>query len=331
MFQSMRSRLIILFVSFILDLLFGDPRGLPHVVVFIGKLIKRTEDFLYGIFKPGDKAEEDRGLKLMLGFLLFVFVTGISVLITVLMLYASGRIHKYLEYAVSVLICFQLLAARSLFAESMKVYRALKDDDIQGARLAVSMIVGRDTDKLDRRGIIRAVVETVAENTSDGIVGPVFYMVIFGLPGMVFYKAVNTLDSMVGYRNERYIYFGRFSARMDDVMNFIPARLTGLIMVWAAGLTGHSVVESMRIFLRDRKNHSSPNSAHGEAAMAGALNISLGGDAWYFGKLVRKPVIGDGTREPGTEDIREACKIMLTTAVLAWLIALLVLLMPGTG
>lgn len=322
----MRSRLIILFAAFILDLVFGDPVGMPHVVVFIGRFIKWVEDLLYKTFNPQDREEEDGKLKLMLGVFLFLIVTGISVFTAVLILRFAGWINRYLEYGISILICYQLLAAKSLFTEAMKVYRALKNDDLEGARLAVSMIVGRDTDKLDLRGIIKAAVETVAENTSDGIVGPIFYMVILGLPGMIFYKTVNTLDSMVGYKNERYLYFGRFSARMDDVMNFIPARLTGLIMVWAAGLTGHSARESMRVFLRDRKNHSSPNSAHGEAAMAGALNLSLGGDAWYFGKLYKKPVIGDGIREPEPEDIREACRIMLTTAVLTWLIALVVLL-----
>lgn len=326
MLQRMINRLIILFAAFILDLVFGDPRGMPHVVVFIGKLIKRSEDLLIRVFKPSEGEEDDRGLKLILGFFLFITVTGTSVLVTVLILYLAGRVSRYLEYSLSVLLCFQLLAVRSLFTEAMKVYRALKEDDIGRARLAVSMIVGRDTDKLDEKGVIRAAVETVAENTSDGIIAPIFYMVIFGLPGMVFYKAVNTLDSMVGYKNERYLYLGRLSARMDDVMNFVPARLTGLIMVWASGLTGHDAGYAMRILIRDRKNHSSPNSAHGEAAMAGALKIRLGGDASYFGRLHKKPCIGDDTREPDKEDIREACRIMLTSAVLSWLIGMLVLL-----
>ena len=329
MLPSMRSRLTVLFAAFILDLIFGDPKGMPHVVVYIGKLIKYSEDLLTRLFKPAGGEEEDRGLKLMLGALLFFIVTGTGVLITVLILYAAGRIGRYPEYGISVFLCFQLLAVKSLFSEAMKVYRALKDNDIKGARLCVSMIVGRDTGKLDEKGIIRAAVETVAENTSDGIIAPIFYMVLFGLPGMVFYKAVNTLDSMVGYRNEKYMYLGRFSARMDDVMNFIPARLTGLIMVMAAGLTGHDAGSAMRIFLRDRKNHPSPNSAHGEAAMAGALKIRLGGEASYFGRVHKKPFIGDDTKEPVSEDIREACRIMLTTAVLGWLIGLLVLLFMG--
>ena len=325
----MRNRLIVLFAAFILDLIFGDPYGMPHVVVLTGKLIKQSENLLIRTFKPSEGEEKDRGIKLMLGVILFFIVTGTSVLMSVLILYLAGRISSCLEYGLSVFLCFQLLAVRSLFTETMKVYRALKDDDISGARLAVSMIVGRDTDKLDEKGIIRAAVETVAENTCDGVIAPIFYMVLFGLPGMVFCKAVNTLDSMVGYKNERYLYLGRFSARMDDLVNYIPARLTGLIMVWASGLTGHDVKNAMRIFLRDRKNHSSPNSAHGEAAMAGALKIRLGGDASYFGRLHKKPYIGDDTREPDREDIREACRIMLTCAVLSWLIGLLALLIWG--
>ena len=193
--------------------------------------------------------------------------------------------------------------------------------------MSVSMIVGRDTDKLDRAGIIRAAVETVAENTADGVVAPIFYMVLFGLPGMFLYKAVNTLDSMTGYKNERYMYLGRTSARMDDLLNLIPARIAGGIMIIAAGAAGFDTAGAMHIFLRDRKNHESPNSAHCEAAMAGALNIRLGGDAWYFGKLHKKPFIGDDDREPDTEDIRNANKIMLTTSVMVWLTGLLVLLL----
>jgi adenosylcobinamide-phosphate synthase len=207
----------------------------------------------------------------------------------------------------------------------MKVYRALKAGDEEGGRLAVSMIVGRDTGTLDRTGIIKAAIETVAENVSDGVIAPMFYMVIFGLPGMFFYKAVNTLDSMVGYKNERYLYLGRASARLDDLLNLIPSRLSGLFVVWASGLCGFSARDGMRIFLRDRKNHTSPNSAHCEAAMAGALGLQLGGDARYFGKLCKKKTIGDDLRSPEDTDIRNACKIMLTASFLAWLMSLLVL------
>ncbi len=326
MISGLKLRLIILLAAFVLDLIFGDPGGLPHLVVFTGKIIKRVEDILFGIFRPDEAEDKDRGLKYFMGIILFVSVTGLATGLPCLALYLSARINRYLYYALSAFICFQLLAARSLFTESMKVYRSLKNDDVQGARLAVSMIVGRDTDRLDKEGIIKAAVETVAENTSDGIVAPMFYMVLFGIPGMLFYKAVNTLDSMVGYKNERYLYLGRFSAKIDDILNLIPARLSGLIMVWASGLNGYDARDAMRIFLRDRKNHASPNSAHTEATMAGALGIMLGGDAWYFGKLYKKQTIGDDTRRPGTEDIRNACKIKLTTSVLMWLISLLALL-----
>ena len=326
MLSGLKLRTIILFAAFILDLIFGDPGGLPHLVVFMGRLIKGAEGILYKVFAPKEEEDRDKCKKYLMGIMLFAAVTVIGTAIPYLAVYLAGRINRYLCYALSVFICFQLLAARSLFTETMKVYRALKNDDTDSARLAVSMIVGRDTDRLDKEGIIKAAVETVAENTSDGIVAPMFYMMLFGLPGMLFYKAVNTLDSMVGYKNERYLYFGRFSARMDDILNFIPARLSGIIMVWASGLNGYDARKSMHVFLRDRKNHSSPNSAHTEAAMAGALEIMLGGDAYYFGNLYRKPTIGDDIRRPDTEDIRNACKIMLTTAVLVWLIFLLVLL-----
>ncbi|MCR4807421.1 MAG: adenosylcobinamide-phosphate synthase CbiB [Lachnospiraceae bacterium] len=321
--------MIVILAAFILDLIFGDPRGLPHLVVFTGRLISLAEDILWKIFKPGPGEEEDKGRKLLMGILLFIVVTGISVSLPVLIIYLAGRINRYFSLALSVFVCFQLLAVRSLFGETMKVYRALKEDDLEGARINVSMIVGRDTDKLDKEGIIKAAVETVAENTSDGVIAPLFYMTLFGIPGMLFYKAVNTLDSMVGYRNERYLYLGRFSARMDDILNLIPARISGLIMVWAAGLCGFDAGHAMRVFLRDRKNHKSPNSAHTEAAMAGALNIRLAGNAWYFGKLYEKPTIGDDGRSPETDDIRNACRIMLTTSVLALMVCLLALLIVG--
>ncbi len=329
MLSDVKIRAIILFVAFILDLLIGDPRSLPHPVVLMGKLIGSTEDILRRILSLGDGREEDKNRKIIAGILLFIIVTGISVLVPAFILIGAERVNRYLNYTLQVYFCAQLLAVKSLFSETMKVYRALAGNDIQGARLAVSMLVGRDTDKLDKEGIIRAAVETVAENTSDGIVAPIFYMVLLGLPGIFLYKAVNTLDSMVGYKNERYLYLGRCGARMDDIFNFIPARISGFIMVWVSGLCGHNAEESLRIFLRDRKNHSSPNSAHTEAAMAGALGISLGGDAWYFGRLYKKPVIGDNTRDCDPSDIRRACKIMLVTSVLFWLVSLLVLLIWG--
>ncbi|MCR5507966.1 MAG: adenosylcobinamide-phosphate synthase CbiB [Lachnospiraceae bacterium] len=326
MTDNLQVRMIILAAAFILDLILGDPKGIPHIVVFIGKLIKACEDLLWHEFKLSVEEDEDKRKKLACGFLLWIIVCGLSVSVPMLFVRIVWSMNEYAGIVLEVLICWQLLAVRSLFGESIRVYRALGAHDIKGARLAVSMIVGRDTDRLDEKGIIRAAVETVAESTSDGIAAPLFFMALLGLPGMLLYKACNTLDSMVGYKNERYIYFGRFCARMDDILNFIPARLTGFIMAVLAGAAGLDPKGAMRIFLRDRKNHSSPNSAHCEAAMAGALNVRLGGDAWYFGKRVSKKFIGDPEREVVTEDIRNANKLMLVTACFSWLSLLLVLL-----
>lgn len=327
MFAGVRLRAFILSAAFILDLIIGDPGWWPHPVVYIGKLIKAVEDGLFHMFSLGSGQEEDKGRKLFAGALLWLFTAAVSTAIPWLAVFILRRLNKWAGLALEILLCSQLLAARSLFAESMKVYRALKSGDREAARLAVSMIVGRDTDRLDEEGMIRATVETVAENTSDGVTAPIFWYVLFGLPGIFLYKAANTLDSMVGYRNERYLYFGRVSARIDDLLNFIPARITGFLMGFAAGAAGFDMRKSLRIFIRDRKNHASPNSAHTEAAMAGALGIRLGGDAWYFGRLYKKPVIGDDLRPPVAEDIRNANKIMLTTAVISWLIGVLAPLM----
>lgn len=326
MLSDVKSRIIILSAAFILDLIIGDPKGWPHPVVYIGKLIKAVEDGLIKVFSLNEEQEKDKGKKLFAGALMWLIVISISVSIPWAAVCLAGKLNRWAGLILKILLCSSLLAVRSLFSESMRVYHALKQGDTEVARLSVSMIVGRDTDKLDRAGIIRAAVETVAENTVDGVVAPILYMVFFGLPGMFLYKAANTLDSMTGYKNERYMYLGRASARIDDLLNLIPARIAGVFMSIAAGAAGFDTGSAMRIFLRDRKNHASPNSAHCEAAMAGALHIRLGGDAWYFGRLHKKPVIGDDDREPETEDIKNANKIMLTTSVMVWLTGLLVLL-----
>ena len=257
---------------------------------------------------------------------MWLTVVSLSVIVPILIVRIVYDMNKYAAVILEIFICYQLLAVRSLFTESMRVYGALRAGDIKAARLAVSMIVGRDTERLDEKGIARAAVETVAENTSDGIVAPMFYMAVFGLPGMLLYKACNTLDSMTGYRNERYMYFGRVSARFDDLLNLIPSRIAGFVMALVSGSAGFDTKSSLRIFLRDRNDHSSPNSAQCEAAMAGALNIQLGGDAWYFGKLHEKPTIGDPVREIETGDIKNANKLMLITSFVCWLLALLILL-----
>lgn len=326
MLSGVKARAIILSAAFILDLIIGDPKDWPHPVVYMGKLIKAVEDGLINVFALSEEQEKDRGRKYLAGAFLWLAVVSLSVIVPWCAVWLVRSINKWAGLAFEIFLCSQLIATRSLFAESMKVYRALKEGDTEAARLYLSMIVGRDTERLDNKGIIRAAVETVAENTSDGVAAPLFYMVLFGLPGMLLYKAANTLDSMVGYKNERYMYLGRVSARIDDLLNLIPARLSGFVMAFGAGAAGFDMRMSLRIFLRDRKNHTSPNSAHCEAAMAGALHIQLGGDAWYFGRLCKKPTIGDNDRAPVVEDIRNANKIMLATAVLLWLIGLLVLI-----
>ena len=228
-------------------------------------------------------------------------------------------------FIVESVMCYQILAVKSLRVESMKVYTALKQDGLPAARTAVSMIVGRDTAQLDEHGIVRAAVETVAENTSDGVIAPLFYMFFFGAAGGFIYKAVNTMDSMIGYKNDKYLYFGRFAAKLDDVLNFIPSRIGGVLMVLSAGIASlaekngekhYSMKNAWKIFLRDRKKHSSPNSAQTEAACAGALMVALSGDNYYFGKLVKKPQIGDAVRPLEAEDIKRSHVLLYISAFL---------------
>ena len=208
--------------------------------------------------------------------------------------------------------------------ESMKVHCALHQHDIEGARKAVSMIVGRDTQRLDAAGIAKAAVETVAENASDGVIAPMIFIAIGGVPLGFFYKAVNTMDSMVGYKNEKYLYFGRAAAKLDDVMNYVPSRISGLLMVASAALTGGDAKRAWHIFCRDRYNHASPNSAQTEAACAGALGLQLAGDAWYFGERYHKPTIGDAVREIEDADIIRANCLMYGAAVLCLVICVII-------
>lgn len=296
----------------VLDLLIGDPQGWWHPVRSIGWLISFLEKWLRKGFPKTEKGE------LVAGGILAVLVPAVSVFCAWLVLLAAGWIHPKLKIAVMAVMCGQLLAARSLRDESMKVCRALKNRDVEGARYAVSMIVGRDTKPLSEEGITKAAVETVAENASDGVIAPMMWMFLFGPLGGFFYKAVNTMDSMVGYKNERYLYFGRAAAKLDDVVNWIPARFCALCFVAAAWiLPGYDGKGAWKIWRRDRHCHKSPNSAQGESACAGALGLRLAGDAWYFGKLVKKPFIGEETRHAQAEDIVRVNRLMMTAAFLA--------------
>ncbi len=314
----MELSILVVGLGFLLDLLLGDPHWLYHPVRLVGHLITGLETVLRRIF-PGTESGE-----LAAGGCLLVLTAGITSASAWGLLFLAGLVHPYVRFALETVMCYQLLATKSLRDETMKVYTALRAGDVEGARRAVSMVVGRDTAVLDDIGITKAAVETVAENTSDGIIAPLLFMVIGGAPLGYFYKAVNTMDSMVGYKNERYLYFGRTAAKFDDVVNWFPARLSAVLMVCAGGLLGMDAGNAWRIYVRDRYNHSSPNSAHTEAVTAGALHIQLAGNAYYFGKLYEKPTLGDADRPVEYEDIRRAGRLLYGTAVLALLVFLAV-------
>ena len=303
-----------LIIGSILDFILGDPRGLWHPVQGIGWVISRLERILRRIFPSGKTGER------WAGGLLVILTLLISVGLPALLLLLLSFIHPLLSFLLSCIFCWQMLAAKSLRVESMKVKEALEQEGLEAGRRAVSMIVGRDTRDLTEEGVIKAAVETVAENTSDGVTAPLFYMILAGPLGGIAYKAVNTMDSMVGYKNETYQYFGTCAARLDDAANFIPARLSALFMIAAAFLARYDGKNAWRIFKRDRKKHKSPNAAHTEAVMAGALNVRLAGDAWYFGKLFKKPFIGDDIRTVERQDIARACRLEYATALLQLLV-----------
>ena len=311
-------------IGFTLDCLLGDPPNLPHPVRLVGKQI----DFEEGLVRKyvlsefdGDDTPEGWPFSLaqterLCGYALLFDVALLSPLVVWGLLKVCDKVHPALALGVESLVCYQLLAARSLRDESMKVHDALEAGPIEQARQAVSMIVGRDTDELDEAGVARAAVETVAENASDGVIAPMLYMAVGGAPAMMLYKAVNTLDSMVGYKNEKYANLGYASAKTDDVLNFVPARVAGALMCAAAGLVGYDAAGAWRVFKRDRLAHSSPNSAHTEAACAGALGVQLGGRNRYFGAYVDKPTIGDADHPVEVEDITRANRLMYATAAL---------------
>ena len=314
----------------ILDWLMGDPYWLFHPVRFMGNMISALEARLRRLFPEHLLLAGGVLAGFMCLFWTLIPVLGFLGIYRGLLSFGIQRHWIYIcLFVLESFFCGQLLAARSLQTESMKVCSALKEGDIEKARKAVSMIVGRDTAVLDRDGIARAAVETVAENTSDGVIAPFFFMAVFGPAGGFFYKAVNTLDSMVGYKNETYLLFGRAAAKMDDAVNWLPARLSGMLLTAAAWLLpGMDGKNAWRIFKRDRFNHASPNSAQGEAACAGALHLRLAGDAWYFGTLYKKPYIGDDDRPIRPDDIKGVCSLMFGAQglLMAGLVILLLLL-----
>lgn len=300
----------VLLPAILLDLILGDPHWMPHPVRWMGAMIAGLENMLRDLL-PKTPGGERLG-----GILMALLVGGAFCGGSALLLWGLALISPWLAWGVEVWLTYQLLAARALERESMAVYPCLIGGDLPAARTAVSRIVGRDTQSLDEAGVAKAAVETVAENTCDGVVAPLIFLWLGGLPLGMLYKAVSTMDSMVGYRNARYQFFGWAGARLDDLFNLIPARLAGLSMCLAAAvLPGYSGRGALRVFLRDRKQHKSPNSAHTEAACAGALGIQLAGDASYGGKLVKKPTLGDQLRPVEPQDIPRACRLMYADAL----------------
>lgn len=301
-------------IGFCMDCLFGDPERLWHPICGIGKLISVLERRLRQLFPRSPRGE------IIGGGVMWILTTAVSVLIPAGILYGCSLLHPLLSFAVQCVFCWQIFAAKSLAQASTRVYNALKQGNLSQARQYVSWIVGRDTAHLNEEQITKAAVETVAENTSDGVIAPLFYMVIGGAPLAFVYKAVNTMDSMTGYKNDTYYYFGCIPAKLDDLFNWIPARLTGLLFVLCAQLTGLSGRGAWRIYCRDRRNHSSPNAAHPESACAGALGVQLAGNAFYFGTLYEKPTIGDAQRPIEPEDILRANRLMRSSAVIGVLV-----------
>ena len=313
--------------GFVLDLLIGDPHFIPHPVRLIGSLISFCDKRLNCDAGYNISEKKLNLIKYKRGMLLVFTVIFATFAISVIIIVAAYSINLYAGVIAEAVMTWQILATKCLRVESMRVYDALRTDGVDAGRRAVSMIVGRDTSVLDVAGVTRAAVETIAENTSDGVIAPMLYTAIGGPVLGFVYKAVNTMDSMLGYKNDKYMYFGRFAARLDDVVNFIPARISAYLMIAAAFIGGRQFdgKNAYHIFKRDRFNHASPNSAQTESVCAGALRVQLAGDAVYFGKLVKKKYIGDGLREIEYEDIKRANRLMYITAFLCELLSVAVM------
>lgn len=300
----LKMSLAALIAGFIVDLILGDPWNWPHIVRFFGLVISKMEKVFYPM--------ENKRLG---GGLLVVCTIAICGAIPAVLLYLAWNIHPWAYFVLETLLVWQCLATKSLAVESGKVYTALKNDGLEAGQKAVAMIVGRDTNVLDETGVVKAAVETVAENASDGVGAPMFYMLLGGALFGCIYKTVNTMDSMIGYKNDRYMRFGTVAAKLDDVLNYIPARLCALCMIAASFLCGMDGKNAWKIWRRDRRNHASPNSAQTESVMAGALNVRLAGDAQYFGVVHKKPFIGDDNRPIELQDILRSHRLLYATAI----------------
>jgi adenosylcobinamide-phosphate synthase len=307
--------MIELTIGFLLDLIIGDPNNPFHPVRGIGYIAKKLEILFRRILKKYLKVA---------GLVTWIFIVAITFLITFEIVSISKKINIYFGIAIEGILIYFCISSKGLVVEGYKVLKFLLKDDLENARKQLSFIVGRDTENLSKEGIIRAVVETIAENMADGIIAPLFYAAIFGGPLAFAYKAVNTLDSMFGYKNDKYIEFGYFSAKLDDIFNYIPARITGVLIVLASIILGYDYKNSFKIYKRDRYNHTSPNSAHPEAAIAGALGVQLGGANYYFGKLVKKPTIGDELKEIDIKDVDKTAKVLYLSSFMGFVMALLI-------
>lgn len=300
----------------ILDLIFGDPQWLPHPIRFIGWLISSGEKILRKFCKSL-KSEY------ICGVILTVLVLTISFAVPFIILFLLFKVNYILAIVIQAFMCYQIIATKSLKVESMKVYDELIKNDIENARKKLSWIVSRDTGSLDFSGITKSTIESISENASDGVIAPLIFMLIGGAPLGFLYKAVNTLDSMIGYKNDRYMNFGRFAANLDDFFNYIPARVSAYFMILASFLCQYDFKNAIKIYKRDKNNHKSPNSAHTEAACAGALNIQIAGSNYYFGKLVEKPTIGDDMRSVEAVDIIKANRLMYCTFMITLIVGIL--------
>ena len=305
-------------IGFILDLIIGDPQNPIHPIRLIGNLCSKLESLFRRILRESLK---------LAGLLTWISVILIVFLVSEFIVKVSFRINFIIGIIISGIMFYFTISTKALKVEGLKVIKFLLKEDIEGARKQLSYIVGRDTKSLDKEGILRAVVETIAENMSDGVVAPILYAGLFGVPFAFVYKAVNTMDSMFGYKNDKYKDFGFFPAKLDDVFNFIPARVTGYLIVVASYILKMDYKNSYKIYERDKNNHSSPNSAHPEAAVAGALGLRLGGANYYFGKLVDKPTIGDELKKIEINDVYNTNKILYLVAFLSYLISMMLTLL----
>jgi len=313
------SNIIAIVLAVILDWIIGDPYWFPHPVIYIGKFISFLEKRARKLCKT------DKQIKVF-GVVIVITVAFVSFIIPFIILRLTSHI-TWLYTLLNIIIIWTTLAAKCLGVEAKKVYYALKEENLEDAKVKLSYIVGRDTKELSDKEIIRADVETVAENTADGVIAPLLYAIVGGAPLAMLYKGINTMDSMLGYMNGKYRHIGFFPAKIDDVFNFIPARITGFLICIVSFVVKGNVIESFKIMVRDRKNHKSPNCAYPEGAAAGAMKIQLGGTNVYFGEVVYKPTIGDKIREINSQHINDCIKLMYAAEVLLIVIYLIVVLM----